>query len=804
MNTALHHFLEFLLGVPRDFLEQHGEWSLRFNPAWPGQAFIGASVWNLALAAVALLVVIFVYRDEGRSRPVRIWLGLIRSMLFALVLLLLNRPVLTLGQSRTEPSVLAIMIDDSISMRVPDAGPAAEPQSRLSAAQALLSDHQGQLLAKLSQTHNVRLYRFDRDALPLTEVEQTNLAPAIAAVATVKAQGNSTQVLPSILNVAQDLQGERVAGVVILTDGRDTPARNISADLDKLKSFGVKVFPIAIGSDHQPKSIQVQSLQVDDVAFNGDVVNVKAIVRATGYGPNHPVHLVLKDKKTNAILPNEDGKPAQTTVNLQNDQPTEVELHWQTSSVGNVEVAMEADPQPGEIDLAMNSQSATVSVLDAKISVLFVDGYPRWDYRYLKNALLRDKTVSVSCLLASADFNFLQEGNKPLPSAGPDVPGHFPDTLQQLMDYDVVVIGDVDPHYFSDNQMQALNEFVNRGGGFMMVAGPRWAPQAYRNTPIEGLLPITLSHVEPTDPTGTITQGFRPTLTTTGKATGIYRFMPSPDANDAFIKNDLPEIFWYCRGVTAKPSVGEVLAEHPTDIGPDGRKAPLLVAGRFGGRTLFSAIDDSWRWRFYNDEHVFDSYWVQQLRYLARNRKINQRHITLATDQPVYEQGAQVRLSLHVIDPGLIRQLPDQITVQIKDADGQSLRTMPLVRQDGSGGELFAGSFTADTVGKFSAQLPPIVSGVEAMQSRFEVILPRMELNDPRVDRIQLSRLASETFGKQIELPDAAAELEAIPSAAKVLPQITGQPLWNAPIAMVMFAVFLSVEWITRKICGMA
>jgi uncharacterized membrane protein len=806
MIDSIHHACEFLLGLPRDYLQKQGEWSLQFNPPWPGQTILGTSTCNVMITVIALIVVFLAYRDDGRSMFTRIGLGAMRFLLLAFVLLLLNRPVLTLGQSRTEPSVLAIMIDDSSSMRVPDAGIAPDIQTRLSAVQKLFSDRNGELLTALSRKHNLKLYRFDRAAVPVADlpVSSASNSTLIKRISALKAEGDSTQVLPSILNVAQDLQGQRVAGVVVLTDGRDTPVHDIASDLDKLKSFGVKIYPVAVGSDQQPRNIELQSMQVDDVAFSGDVVNVRAIVRVTGYEPGHLVHLVLKDKKTNTILPGDDGKPAETDVHLADDKPTEVELHWQTSAVGNTDVEVEAVNQPGEIDETDNSRSAMISVLDARISILLVDGSPRWDYRYLKNALLRDKSVAVSCLLASADFNFLQDGNKPLPSSGKGIPGHFPETIEQLMDYDVLVIGDADPHFFSDSQLQLISEFVNRGGGFMMVAGPRWAPQAYRNTPIEGLLPITLSHVESGDPAAMITQGFRPTLTRAGKTAGIYRFFPSITANDAFLKNNLPELFWYCRGITAKPSVGEVLAEHPTDMGPDGHKAPLLVAGRFGGRTLFSAIDDSWRWRYYNDQHVFDSYWVQQLRYLARDHKINQRHLTLSTDQPVYELGAQVRLTLHVMDPALIHQLSAQIRVQIKDSSGQSLRAETLVRQEGNGGETFVGSFTADKPGKFNVQLPPIAAGVDAIESPLEVILPRMELVDPRVDRIQLSRLASETFGKPVELANAASELEAIPSAEKVMPVISGQPLWNAPLSLAIFVLLIGTEWVLRKLNGMA
>jgi uncharacterized membrane protein len=885
MTDTLRHIYEFCLGLPHDFLQQQGDWSLQFNPVWPKIPFIdagganwlmglaavagllfvilrppgpgrvgaitrlilspfrsllsvgatgilaailrltgiailyafllaqleGAVAWNCVLAGTAAFLVFQVYRLDGRSLAVRLLLGGLRTLVLALILFLLNRPMVTLGQSRTEPSVLAVLIDDSSSMRVPDVGPKAAPQSRLGAVQDLFTAHNAELLRTLAKTQSVRLYKFDRDAQSLADIQTRaagakqplNLAPVTAAIDKLAPEGQSTQVLPSILTVLQDLQGQRVAGVVLLTDGRDTPAHNIANGLDALKNYGVKVFPIAVGSEQQPRNIEVQSMQLDDVAFKGDIVNVKAIIRATGYEPNHPVHVVLKDKKTGIILPGVDGRPSEKTINIPDDKPVEVELQWKTSEIGNKDVAIEAVKQPGELDESDNQREAMVSVLDAKITVLFVDGYPRWEYRYLKNEMIRDKTISVSCLLASADSNFLQEGNKPLPSSSSNSAGHFPDTIEQLMEYDVIIIGDVDPRYFSDNQLQLINEFVTRGGGFEMVAGERYSPQAYRNTPIEPILPVSIGKVESTDVDSVISEGFRPVVTKAGQATSIFRFFADKEKNEDYLRNQIQPIFWYCHGITAKPSVGEVLAEHPTDLGPDGHKAPILVAGRYGGRTLFSAIDGSWRWRFYTGESVFDTYWVQQLRYLARNRKIGERRLTLTDDQPVYELGGQVRLTLRVIDPSLLRQLPDQIRVQVKDADGNPVRTENLIRQDGGDGGTYSGSFTADKVGKFSVQLPPIVSGVDMMEVPMEVTLPRMELNDPRVDRVQLSRLASETLGKPIEFTSAAAGMEAIPSVAKRLPIMNGQPLWNAPVMMVLFVLLIGTEWVTRKVYGM-
>src|SRR5204862_5999767 len=98
----LNRLLEIILGLERGFLSREGELSLQFNPHWPGQEVVGAATWNVLLAILAGLLVWYVYRHEGRSKPVRIALGIMRGVLIAFVLALLNRPVLTLGQSRTE------------------------------------------------------------------------------------------------------------------------------------------------------------------------------------------------------------------------------------------------------------------------------------------------------------------------------------------------------------------------------------------------------------------------------------------------------------------------------------------------------------------------------------------------------------------------------------------------------------------------------------------------------------------------------------------------------------------------------
>jgi uncharacterized membrane protein len=811
----MHHLLEILLGLHHGFLSREGEFGVSFNPQWPWQDVIGAGLWNFVLGGVALAIVIEAYRRDGRSRWPRILLGSLRALLFALVIVLLNRPVLTLGQSRTEPSMLAVLVDDSMSMRIRDATAGAQPQSRLDAAIDLFDGQNRQLLHDLAKVHTLRFYKFDTTQTPIlspsTQPAATDIESLADALGKLEPIGQSTQVSDSIRGVLDDLQGQRLAGIVLVTDGRETPARPMAATVAQLKDAGIRIYPVAIGSDAAPLNIELQSATAQDSAFKGDIVNVKAMVRGTGLPDGgRDVAVRLTDKKSGQPLLGPDGRPVETHVTLTSDQPVQTELQFKPEEVGNLDVVVSAEKLPGEIDEEDNSRTLQVSVLDAKVSLLYVDGYPRWDYRYVKNEMIRDKSVELSCLLTSADPDFRQEGTRPIT--------RFPESINEMLDYDVIIFGDVDPRQFSDAQLQLVSQFVSeKGGGFGMVAGPQSSPQAFRGTPIETILPVNISQVATDEEHATITDGFRPVLTKEGENSSIFRFFPDKLRNAQYMKDQMPPLFWYCRGVTVKQGAGEVYAQHPTDMDPSNHPAPLLVLGRFGaGRTLFSAIDDSWRWRLYTGESVFDTYWVQQLRYLARGRKLGQRRLSLVASRPTYQLGDQVRVVLRVLDPQLLTQLPEQLDGQIRDGEGKMIREETFSRQEGDN-DIYTLSFTADKVGTFSVHLPPITGEADGIEAPIRVDVPQLEMADPRVDKVSLTQLAelsrdipaeSRRLGRAstpiVSLATARTDLpKLITSAARVSLIETSEPLWDAPLAMALFAFLISSEWLLRKLYGM-
>jgi uncharacterized membrane protein len=833
---------EIILGLDKGFLGKEGDFSLQFNPKWPFQQTIGAAPWNLLLAILAGLLVWQVYRREGRSRFARIFLGTLRALLLAFLIALLNKPVLTVAQNRTEPSYLAFLIDNSASMQVKDAGTGVDGTgvSRFDAVLNLLTAQDQKFVKDLSKKHILKFYYFGPDAQGLTTVTGDDFAPRTlsesatsqpatrpsglaGALASIKPDAQVTQVLTSVKTVLQDMQGKRLAGLVLLTDGRDTGASEPDA-LKTIQGFGARIYPVAVGSPQPPRNIVVEGVDVQDAAFAKDIVAVKVHISGKGYEPGHQVKVTLKDKATGMPLLRANGRPSETMVTITGEPSQEVEITFKPNEEGTLNFIAEAAKQAGEVNDEDNTFPAQVAILDARISVLYVEGYPRWEYRYIKNEMIRDRTVDIACLLYSADRGFYQEGD-PAHGTWKGPVKFFPESMTELLDFDVVLFGDVDPNQFTDAQLQLVSDFViKKFGGFGMIAGPKHSPYSYRNTPIEALLPVVMSRTPP-DETGSITNGWRPVLTKDGQDSTIFRFFEDKAQTAKFLKEDIQPLFWYSRGISAKAGAGVVYAEHPLDTGPDGRKAPLLVLGQAGGgRTLFSAIDDSWRWRFYTGEGVFDTYWVQQLRYLATAKKLGQRRFTLTASKPAYERGNLVQLTLRVLDPDLLQQLPEQIGVTIvqklRNPDGtereQPVRQENLVRRPGEN-ELYMTSWTADQTGQFEARVPALGPSGPAPQVPIVIKEPHLELQQPEVDRRLLSMLpmdngandpSSVDFEKLSLADDAAvpvvrAELSKINSAAMIVPELSKQPLWNAPLAMVIFVLLITLEWVLRKGYGM-
>ena len=253
-----------------------------------------------------------------------------------------------------------------------------------------------------------------------------------------------------------------------------------------------------------------------------------------------------------------------------------------------------------------------------EVRVLYLEEAPRWEYRYLKNALLRsDPNVNVQVYLFDAGRDFPQEATDGTPSLQT-----YPRTREELFAYDVVLLGDVPPERFGALPAERaawltlLTEFAQAGGGVGFLAGERAMPNRYRDTPIEKLLPVELEPAGGAGEKSAITGTFVPRLAMADHE--VVQLRSTTEQNTAMWEQGFPPLMAYYPVARAAEGADVVLVhpEHRNDHGP---RVIAAAAQHDRGKTFFLATDETWRWRKPYGEKYQDTFWLNVVQYLGRD-----------------------------------------------------------------------------------------------------------------------------------------------------------------------------------------
>lgn len=784
---------EWLLGLDRIRLDAAEPLTLRLlSPPAP---------WMLLAGAVLLLTIVgLAYALEpvrGRTRAV---LAACRISAVLVIMAIASRPALVLSRNLIDPSVVAVLLDDSTSMQAPNES--ASPQrradlSRWKAAVEALAADDG-LLARLTRRHRVELWRFAESAELLARFERGAPIPPLDALRTRQPDGRQTDVDAAVATILERTRGARLATIVVVSDGRQTTLPSTDEVTLRIASERhVALHAVSLGSADPYRDVAIQSVAADPDAFVGDVIAVSVRLAARGIAAPTPVLVELRHQSTGELL------AARKVTLPAGITETDVELFFKAPRAEAL--AMQAVIAPDVDDETRNNVAvATIDVHDATIRVLYVDALPRFEYRYLKNAILREPSFKSSILLLSAARGFPQEGTHPV--------RRFPTSPEELRPYDVILLGDVDPRddWISPPQLRLLEEFVSvHGGGLGFIAGEHAMPFRLRRTPLEKFLPIRIDPLFFGRYEHPLTQAFHPRPTHAGRTHPLLRLDPDlshedrGDRADAELLASLSGWYWYAQ--VAGPAPGaEVLLEHESAAGAEG-PIPLAVLGRYGaGRTYYHGTDDTWRWRRDRGEAAYDAYWVRVIRLLARNRKFGaDSRWRLEVDRRDALVGEPVHFRLTAVDPALGGSV-SRVIAQIASATGEPLDTLPLGR-------------VATEFARFEAEYWPreagaIVASVEPpdysvrdrpLRAHVSVSAPDFEHRDPSADHVRLQRLAHRTGGR-IVTADACRELaDQIPDQSVAVPNDIVEPLWDTRLAIFAFLIPLTIEWVLRRSKGL-
>jgi hypothetical protein len=782
-----------LLGLSPDEAKKVEQARLSFAAGWPQWAVIG-------LLLVAALWFAYHYWHDG-SRP-SWWLKgpmlALRLMAVAALVLMLSQPVLRLRQvDSVRPSVL-LLVDNSQSMSFRDpklpaaraqkeaagagVSPTAVPSmTRLERANGLLN--RAHLLEELSKRYNVRLVTFAGTprAVPLPNEAQKRAAYRFALTPDAQT-GDSTQMGAALRRALDDLAGQPVAGALILSDGGSNLGEDPVPVAETARQAHIPVSALGLGDPTKTKDVALLSVLADDVVRANNTVTVYAALTQRGYA-GRPLTVTLQ--RGNQVIGRE-------TLRLGPDeQKQEVRFNYVPTQAGRFYYTVTAAVQPGEITASNNKRAFIQNVIKKKLKVLYVESEPRYEYRYLRNAILRDTSLDFSCLLLSSDDTERRGGG----SIGIT---RFPPDEKSLFEYDMVILGDVPRSYFSANQLTALRRFVeDRGASLLIIAGEQHMPHEYAGTPLEAVFPVVITPSP--DPILT-DEPFQWQLTPEGRLSPVMQLEDSA-AENTRVWATLPGMYWAAGAVRAKPGA-TVLAVHPTRRNADGPRV-LVATQPFGaGKSFMQMVDSTYLWRWRVGDRYFYRYWGQVLRTLTpKELPGNSRFVQLNADRSNYRLGEKVSLNARLLDAYYHPIKAASATATIKSEGGQTQQIV-LRATPGSPG-LYTAEFQPERVGRYEVSLTSPANPQARASTAFMVESLALERQKPELDEALLKKVAAAGGGRYYA-PDALSDwMRSLPNNPLTVRSEQEIELWDSPLFLLLFIVPLAIEWFLRKRRGL-
>ena len=753
----------------------------------------------LVVILAVTLVTIFYLRERSGNAAAKSVLIALRLAVIGLVVFMLYEFVLL--PFRTDLPDIVVMLDVSDSMHHVDqyldeklqqdlhdltAAEGWDEPSRLNIARTWLMQDDGETLRKLASKYHLKIFTAGEASRGLSG-DGENLADAIRALDVGDSQSRLGSCLQSVL---EGQRGRPTAAVILVSDGITTEGRTIGEAAVYAGRKRVPLFVVAVGSDQPPRDVRVSDLLVDEVVFVKDIINFEFNVTSTGFAGS-TAEVQIRVQGTSEIL-------ARQSIQLGSDgQPMRVQIPYQPPEQGQFEYVVQVVPVVGEASTENNQVTRIITVRDDKIKVLLVQSYPNYEFRYLKNVLLRDsQTVQLTTVLQEADAEY----------ASLDVTAStlFPIRREELFEYDVIIFGDVDSTtHVGGREKENLAEFVKvKGGGVVFIAGPHYTPADFAGTPLEELLPFDLSTATIPRFGQSLDTPFVMRPTELGIAT-VPLQLGSATAETLAIWQNLPGLYWMLDAPSLKPGA-RVLAEHPSRTGNDGRPLPLICMQYVGaGKVVFHATDETWRWRYQVGDVFFARYWIQMVRYLSRSKLWGQDDaVEITSDRKSYHRGVPVRLRVRFLDDRAAPPSDDGVAVVLEEQGGKN-RRLQLHRLANHRG-VFTSGVNNLGEGSYHAWLAtPTVEG-GAPSHDFTVDSPPGERARLETDATDL-KLAAERSGGQFftvaQLDDVVA---ALPRGRQVrIESLDRAPIWNSWKIALLFVALIVAEWLLRKKSGM-
>ncbi len=748
---------------------------------------LGISPWLFGvLVFVIFLSVWLTYLRTTRpiSQPWKLFLVATRGSVLVLILFCLLRPVITTIQTSPQETYLGILIDDSQSMSIDDLDGG---QTRASGIEDLLFE--GGLIEELSESFQIRTFRFDK--------ETQRIAGAGDLI-----EGGTASSIDQALNYVDDqLSGLRLGGLVLFSDGADN-----SSDTDPLvtaQGLGARqipIFTVGVGQEFIPQDIGIVDVSSAKTVLEGSVFTVQAGIAHQGF-EGQEIEISVRDGEevvaSEIVTLGVAGATRRYELEVSPERP---EL---------IVYDLQVEFQPGEIIEQNNNYSFLVDNSEkAALDILYVEGHPRNEYKFIRRAIQSDKSLRLATYLQTGPEKYYRQGI----DSATELSRGFPSTKEELYRYEAIILGDIEENFFNTDQLQMIDDFVaERGGGFLMSG---MVDEEFIGTPVADILPLTLieENFLPGHLRGGIRRGdhptgelFYPRLTGNGEFSPILR-LSGEDNENADLWRLLPELQGVFVTGRIKPGA-TVLMEHPV-LQYQNQLLPIIAQQRYGsGRSMSVNTASTWRWQMMlpSDDQSHEILWRQILRWLTSS---SPERINIEFDREFYNVGDEVNVTVVALNDQYEPDNDATLWMQTTTPDDE-VTDMPMewdIEEEG----VYRANFIVEEEGVFNLLVDVASAAADAEVESSEkraafVVTPSLrEFNDAGMDAGLLGRIAGASGGSYFNLSEVDGLTESVEFTPNAYSREVQIDLWDKPWLLALLISLLSVDWASRRLKGLS
>ncbi len=717
---------------------------------------------SILLIAGLVLILVSALRSKHDLSPVRLAsISLLQIAVLVVALAMLMQPVLEIEELRPQDNKIVVLVDTSRSMALTDDG----EQSRLQAIVPILNES---LLEPLQERgYDLELRSFDGG---LDSTEQ---------LLTVRAE-NQSLITDQVTNALRAASNQALAGLILVSDGADNSGKIDELWYSQLQSYGVPVQTLGVGREVMTEDMEISAVNLPQTSIPN--ANLRAEVTLQSGTARQTLLKVYDGDRILASqeveLPGE-GRKVQQSISIP------------TGDIGLRQLRFVLDPSATEYNLTNNELRHNLTVAQSQPRVLYLEGEPRWEYKFIRRALEAAGFLHLHGLVQTSTNKSYRQGI----DSPEQLADGFPSSRDELFNYRALIIGSQQAASLSPDQLTLIRDFVDiRGGSLLMLGGLNGLSDGgWQNTPVAKILPVEL----PTSQTPSFHRTQSPVrATTAGLRTPWLRFSNDPEANQQAWQT-LPDIADYQLVGEARPGA-TVLMEVQNSSG----FSPLLAFQRYGrGKTYVLASGGTWRWQMQlpSEDQSHETFWQSLVQEMIAEVP---QSIDFETDNNWYTDNSRIEMSATIRDPGFNPSNSASVEVKVLDSRGgvQNIQLSADADQPGR----YHGTAIVEQPGLVQMDMTATLG-----ETRIDPIRLYAERDDGRLEYFNtaqnanfLKRIAAETGGSYFTPESAAGILNRLRFSNSGITERDWLVLWSMPVNFLLLLLLKLSEWLLRRRWG--